>query len=241
MDEALSGAIEELYQRFGRYDLPAWTDPCMHCHSEADEARLHRAPVRELTVEDLDRYSADALLVWGDETTFRPLLPRLFELAALGPVSDLTDPADVIGTLGRCGWTTWPDDERVAIRRYLDAWWRDRLERADDSFEMRAALVALAEATDDVAPFLRVLDDPPSTDALRNTARLILAARFTGPPLGEARDRHPNATEQIRSWLDHAAPALRDRFGRTAAAATETGDDATFDLMTTASSAVARS
>lgn len=159
-----------------------------------------------------------ALLVWGDEATYRPLLPRMFELAAEGSLPGPRGIADVIGTLGRSDWKKWPDTEQLAIRNYLDAWWPDRLERSADSHEILWVLSALA--------------------ALRNTARLILGARYSSTPLGEERGRHPHATAQIRAWLEDGAPALRARFEEAAEAAFEADDEATFDLLSTASTFV---
>jgi hypothetical protein len=62
----LRNAIEGLYTAFSDYPLPKFTDPCLHCHSLEDEAKLRSAPLREIDSDHLRDYAVDALLVWGE-------------------------------------------------------------------------------------------------------------------------------------------------------------------------------
>ncbi|WP_236606164.1 hypothetical protein [Sandaracinus amylolyticus] len=53
----LRDAIEQLYRVFARYPRPPAVRGCPCCVTDADRARLHRAPLRDLTADDLKRYA----------------------------------------------------------------------------------------------------------------------------------------------------------------------------------------
>ncbi|MHB0998905.1 MAG: hypothetical protein ACYC27_06630 [Armatimonadota bacterium] len=148
----LRQAIEGLYATFERYQLPEWTDPCMHCHEEEEELRLHAKPLRKLTHEDLEPYVWSALLTWGDVDTFKHFIPRIFELTVENEW--FMEPEIILSKLRHGEWRTWFDAEQTSVRTYLMAVWRVIL--SDESFDISVEewLCALGQAEDDLNPYL---------------------------------------------------------------------------------------
>ena len=77
----LRAAVDNLYIAFAIYPLRDDTNACACCHSPEDERRLHKTPLRQMRSDDLEKYAADALFVWGSVTDFKHFLPRIFEIA----------------------------------------------------------------------------------------------------------------------------------------------------------------
>ena len=76
----LQSAIERLYKVFSAHPCPVYTDPCLHCHTVEDDAKLRTRPLRQLSAGELNDYVSDALLVWGGVDDFKHFLPRILEL-----------------------------------------------------------------------------------------------------------------------------------------------------------------
>jgi hypothetical protein len=158
--EVLS-AVEGLYSAFRAHPLPKWTDPCLHCHSEDEERELHAAPLRELGAEQLRPYAVDALWVWGGEAEFKHFLPRILEIFVTSPrpTLDLQDPEMIFGKFRYGHWLRWPEAEQAAVRAFFLALWSAVL--ADpppggDYLDMESWLCSIAQAEDDVNPYLQV-------------------------------------------------------------------------------------
>jgi hypothetical protein len=104
----LRNAIEGLYAASSDYPLPKFTDPCLHCHSLEDEAKLRSAPLREIDSDHLRDYAVDALLVWGDVPVFKHFLPRIFELSVSTPHPAIVfaDPEVMFSKFRHAAWRT---------------------------------------------------------------------------------------------------------------------------------------
>jgi hypothetical protein len=122
----LRDAIAGLYEVFGGYPLREWTDPCPHCLTAEDERALRRAPLRELTDEDLRQYVADSLMLWGDLDDLKHFLPRILEIAATEGF-DFPDVEVVYGHLAYGSFATWPAAEQAAVRDLALAHWQAAL------------------------------------------------------------------------------------------------------------------
>jgi hypothetical protein len=152
-------AIERLYQVFLAYPCPVYTDPCLHCHTVEDEAKLRSRPLRQLSAAELDDYVNDALLVWGSVSDFKHFLPRIFELyfSVTEPRFEFLDPEILFSKLRHGQWSTWPMQEQTAIRNLLHALWEEILGDApqSDSFtDVQSWLCSIAQAEDDLKPYL---------------------------------------------------------------------------------------
>jgi len=99
----------------------------------SDERGLHRVPLRELTVDDLEMLAFRAMTTFGDEQDYRHFLPRILELASFGRTPHIGFDLWLIGnklTYGR--WTTWPADEQAAISEWVQAMFDEEDDRRDE-------------------------------------------------------------------------------------------------------------
>jgi hypothetical protein len=135
--------VHELYRVFARYPLrPIAGCPC--CVTGADEAALHRTPLRELSASALSTFARKAMTTFGDRDDYRHFLPRICELAEERPTGLGFELWLIRSKLEYGGWESWPEDEQRAIRRWLDAHpAEERTEHAPDPVpEPSAAPVA---------------------------------------------------------------------------------------------------
>jgi hypothetical protein len=126
--QALEGAIEQLYAVFRRYprrDLTA----CDDCVTGEDHHRLMARPLRQLEEADFGMYPRRAMTTWGDADDFRHFLPRLLELIADNCLLDAS--IVLLSKLPCAGWREWPVDEQRAVEHYLDRLWDRGLADAD--------------------------------------------------------------------------------------------------------------
>ncbi len=156
----LLAAVERLYEVFAAYPLPRYTDPCLCCHKVGDEAFLHTKPLRNLERESLQIYAMDAILVWGNESTFKHFLPRLIELFIVQheAYSYHVDPAILLSKFKHGNWQTWPLTEQKAVKNFLHEFWVFVLNAMpgpnDEKDDIEALLCAIAQAEDDLTPYL---------------------------------------------------------------------------------------
>jgi hypothetical protein len=181
----LEDAIEGLYSAFAIYPLPQNTDPCTHCHSEADEAKLHSKPLRELELEELRDYACDALWVWGDDRVFRHFLPRIYDLYAnIENAPQVFDTPEIIFSKFRYGaWRTWPQNEQAAVERFLHCFWDEILTltpgAVQEFTDIESWLCSLARAEDDLDPYLSQWLATTSLSASLALSSFILTSAIT--------------------------------------------------------------
>jgi hypothetical protein len=207
-EERLDQAVGALYATFATFGLGRAAG-CPHCVGDDDQRDLRRVPLRELTGDDLEHYAVKAISTWGDADDLRHFLPRLLELAAHG---DLTvEVATVVGKLRLAGWSRWPRDQRDAIEAFAGAWWRRTLTMFPAPDDAATVLHAVAQATEDLTPFLSAWLDPPTEPAARHLAAFVddLAHSVRHRPSGLVlRGWWHDQPAQLLTWL--ARPALRD-------------------------------
>lgn len=202
----LTAAIDGVYAALAHRPLRDWTDPCLHCcNTEAEEAALHAAPLRELPAEAMAKYAWHAMGTWGDERELTHFLPRLLELTAAGPEA-WPDLDSLLWALTRARWRRWSSAEQSAVERFFLAYWRVILATYPGPAEpdVPGVIEALAGAELDLAPYLRAWDDDRGTPASRHLVDLVLFARL---------DRLPPA---VRAWL--ATSELAERLSELATA-----------------------
>lgn len=220
MQNRLADAVGELYKVFAVYPIPAYTDPCLHCHSMDDEAKLRSKPLRELGLDELKDYASDALLVWGDERVFKHFLPRIYELyvTTTDPYLDLCDPEIMFSKFRHGQWRTWPKNEQAAVESFLHALWADVLANPPEqgSFvDVESWLCSLAQSEDDLSSYLsQWIDDERQPACLALSALLISSAVALPSTRGrnafwEERDAQ---SEQLQVWAK--SPAVRAKLER---------------------------
>jgi hypothetical protein len=149
----LHQAIERLYDVFERYPLKDKIDACDHCVDPEDHERLRSKPLRELSVDDLEKYSFKAMTTWGEAEDFKHFLPRLFELIASDQGGFIAE--WVIGwKLELAEWQLWPEAERDALRAYLAALWGCVVREYESRVSVDELLCYAARAGMDVRPCL---------------------------------------------------------------------------------------
>ncbi len=158
----MRAAVETLYAVFAGYPLRDWTDPCMHCHTDADERRLHGAPLRELSAGDLRQFTDGSLMVWGGLGDLKHFLPRILEIAGTEGF-DYPDVEVVYGHLAYGDLPSWPAPERAAVLGFAMAHWQAVL---DDDADIEALLAALMLIEDDLTPYLTVWERSSVAGAL---------------------------------------------------------------------------
>lgn len=191
--------IENVYRVFASYPRPARVEGCQHCVTEADHRDLFGAPLRELDAERLRRFAHKALNTWGDEDDLRHFLPRLLELSLRGD----GDLHGLFAKLRQAGWTEWPKDERDALRACLAVWWEHGLsgeEHPSGKEPADASLGTLAEAGDDLGPYLESWWGRDTPQALWALADLVSEVAHTMPRARD--DRVVTWLATTRGWIE---------------------------------------
>jgi hypothetical protein len=217
----LPGAIERLYEVFGRVERPGRVVGCPHCVAPGEDRPLLDRPVRLLAPDRLARYAAKALSTWGDVDDIRYFAPRLIECAAADEFA-YPDPEIVFGKLATAGWTHWPADERTAIEAFLTAWWADTLDRYPSKPAIRTVLCSVGCTGADLTPFLERWGRLSTAGAIRHLHEFVMSeVAWWSPPLTDAYwDVHGTGHRQVVTWLTD---------GRAASAVETAFDDASRD------------
>ena len=220
LTDDLSESIECLYKVFERY--PARRDmPRCECGCVAPEeiALICSKPLREMTADDLGTYAGKAITTWGDVEDFKHFLPRLMELIATEGAVDWRDPETVFGRFRFGHWEGWEPAERHAVETFMVALWRFVLSRypvipgLETPFGSIANdyLSAIAQATDDLSPYLRMWRADRSIPALRHLAEFVedtldyMTDQGTLGPSWKGRA----AQAQVKDWLFDPATTQR--------------------------------
>ena len=154
--QELAAAIENLYMVFSAYPLSEVIHGCPCCVHDEDHQNLRSAPLRELTLPALRRYSEKAMTTWGDVDDFRHFLPRLLELVPENPLLFVEE--ILFGKLNYGKWWTWSESEQKAIDRYLQALWAKTLASKipyEHSYT-EEYLCCIGMLVDDISPYLEM-------------------------------------------------------------------------------------
>lgn len=216
MDPELAAAVAELYTVFARHPLAEQIGYCDHCVGDDEALVLQQVPLRELTADQLDRYTRKAMSTWGDAADFQHFLPRLLELVATGAQDDGYLLGKTFRDIRRCG-RDWPTDQHAAVERFLMALWRQTLAAHDATFTPADVLEAAAEDDRTIEPLLRVWEQDPSEAAARQLAWFVGDVSVSSWSDGRYH-------REVDGWLDGGAPA---RMLEAALAATTDAEAAT--------------
>ena len=206
--------IEAVYAAFASDPLTE-TAGCACCVSPADQARLRRAPLRELEADDLERYAFKAMSTWGDARDYRHFLPRILELAVSGEHRDrLGLDLGVIGRkLEAAGFAAWRAVERDAVAALFRGAWTATL--ADPDLATSTIEISVALAT--VVPFAELLArwaETPGTE-LHVAAAIMDVWTMSAGPLRAS----------LRAWLRDPARGAQLEAAFVAALDTPIADD----------------
>jgi hypothetical protein len=152
-------SLEQLYETFSSYTFRPDMPCCIpHCFDQSEIEFLGSKPLCKLTAEELSSFTSSLMLTCGETPDLKYFLPRVFELAAQNAFV-WPNPEIVLGKLSRAQWKDWPEDERKAVRAFLKAWWRYRLQLPDIGAGMTSfedCLAALCCTHDDLTEYLQI-------------------------------------------------------------------------------------
>lgn len=211
-DAEMAAVLQAAWLAFGRYEFrrPLEVCRCDVCVSPEEEAALLATPVARMPAIVLQSYtqSAHSSSPVADEQ-FRALLPRYFELCAVGdwPAHSV----EVTFTrLRDADWrTAWPADEVTLIERYFAALFRAWLH--DDgtlgSTGAQSMLCLPVHAGSEVEPLLNAWDADGSLAGALKLADFILAINWSKRVrrLGAFWEEHANAEAVVLDWLRRLA------------------------------------
>lgn len=172
--DSLDDAIEQLYRVFANYPRPQRTQASPWTNIGEDVLQqLYRAPLKQLTENDLATYARRALTVWGDSSEFRHYLPRILELVARGQRGwvdvDLFLAKLKLADLGR-----WPAEEQAALACYLRELFVSSLSEFPHWPQASEVLRGIGLAGEPLDWYLQTWNDDQSSSALCHLAQLIL-------------------------------------------------------------------
>ncbi|AFZ69765.1 hypothetical protein [Deinococcus peraridilitoris] len=212
----LNNAIREVYDVFSRYHLPEDIEMSPYRDPEREIGPLKLKPLRQVEAADLESYANHALTTVGDVDLFRYALPRLLELCTQGA---LTTEVEILLSKLRYGeWATWPEQEQESIQRLLGAWWNELLyESVDfDNGKAHETLCGIAQAVDDLTPYLEIWEGhegPTATDQIArvfntmyngNKGRFVAGAFWAG---------RATQAEQVWQWMTRSVVLDRLQHG----------------------------
>ena len=217
----LRTSIEGLYQTFSVYPLPRYHNPCLHCHTVEQEAKLHSLPLRDLGAAELRDYMADALLVWGGVTDFKYFLPRMYELylTVPDPETPMGPPETMLNKFRYAQWRTWPAKEQSAVEIFLHALWAQVLTDpprpgwGTDCVENW--LCAIAQAEDDLTPYLSQWIDDERPSASFALSSMLLSSAVVRPGTRGRNgfwDGRDEQYAQVQCWIK--TPAVLQKLQR---------------------------
>jgi hypothetical protein len=161
---ALTAAIEALYVTFKR-PHPSRVDGCPCCWKDKENQALMVTPPREMTPDQLSRYSAKVFTTVGGLSDYKYFLPRIFELTAAE--SGWPDTEIVLGKLKLAEWQYWPKEEHRAVQTFVDAWFEAEalaVKPSDDEYyhsRIDELICGIAKTGIGLEPYLnRLLDHP---------------------------------------------------------------------------------
>jgi hypothetical protein len=193
----LSETIEGLYVAFASRPRREEIDGCPHCVGTADQERLARVPLRQLSADQLERFAFKAMTTWGMPEDYAHFLPRIIELSLSHGASSLgLDLPFVADKLEYGGWRSWPLHEQRAVRDVYAAAWKTTLASDPQESPWLASemLPALARIFGELTPFLDEWAADQSLTAALQLAEVLevhwgdLAKHGSlqsGPPIGQ--------------------------------------------------------
>ena len=144
---------------------------CCPCGCTKPDATAHlvTVPLRELRFLDLADYSFSAMTTQGSVDDFRYFLPRLFQGIVEEPYSYSNE--TLFHKLKYVKWTTWPEDEQTAVKRYLDSLWQYGLtsfpivDRLPGFFEIETVLSSIAQTGEVLDQYLNTWTETKTREA----------------------------------------------------------------------------
>lgn len=207
MGKAFKEAMEQVYRTFAKYPARAKMEGCPCCVSNANRASLHSKHLRDLEAEDLSFFVFKAMTTFGNLEDFKHYLPRILELTVERQLAAST----VIHKLEYGNWENWKEEEKQAIRTFVEVWWRDEIN--DYTYFDPEILKALKIILKNLEQMLSSWSIEPGTQGLQNYLELteyhyydLKNRNFT------FKDFSTGELEILISWIEEHSVKLREIF-----------------------------
>ena len=178
MTDNLKISIKILYDIFAKYQgLSKLEGSPLYDELDTWNKELRSKKLRDLTDEDLSRFSGSVILTWGDENDYRCYLPRILELTA-----ELKTPFQIWTLYSRledANWKTWDIEEQTAINDFTLELWNnllnDNCEKAE--WEFKDYFHAIANFYPDFSQVLKVWETNDSYGSIKHLTNYIFEER----------------------------------------------------------------
>ncbi|MFH8930477.1 hypothetical protein ACH4D4_25825 [Streptomyces pristinaespiralis] len=214
---ALDAAVDRIRKVFAGVTSPMETG-CGMCHLP-EETALLRTPDVELPDDVLRLFAHEVPNHFDDHpAVMRRILPQLAAQLATGRFPGL-DAYELTG-LARSRWQTWPAEQAVAVRTFLETWWADTVTSDAPPYPVHAVFESCVTAGSTVTPYLAVwAGQPLGGPADRHLADCLerwiddLLGDLTSPLFSWWSDPcHDEPLAELQAWVaEHAPPRLRAR------------------------------
>jgi hypothetical protein len=196
-------SIRRLYEVFARYPARPDMPRCEHCATHEEIECICRGPLEEMSDGNLAYYTMHAPHTVGEVVDLKHFLPRIFEIMLCEGGS--IDAEIVVGKLTHAHWKRWPPVERKAVAAFLAEWWKHLLSQYPAKHQADDCLCAIAQAEDDLSPFLELWRESMNPEAIQhlatvmdsNYSRLMENGLLFSPWWGERLSQ----MNQLRDWL----------------------------------------
>ncbi len=145
MTSKIEKIIAQLYETFEKYhsNLSMSGSP-LYGDLEKWNQELFSKSLKDLSDEDLSRFTGKAITTWGNELDYKHFLPRIFEL-----IAELRSPYEIwiaFEKLSLAGWKNWKEEEQKLVQEYMIVLWEsmlyDESEKAASEFQNYFAVIA---------------------------------------------------------------------------------------------------
>lgn len=204
MTERLKNSIDQLYATFEKYRSNSNMEGSpVYGDLEEWNTELFAKPLRELTEDDLSRFTGKAISTWGEVNDYKHFLPRIFELTA-----ELRTPYEIwiaFDKLTLAEWTCWPENEQKVIHEFMIALWENILN--DDSekarWEFQDYFSSIAHFHPNFTELLDIWKKSESKAAIKHLSTLLVeeqTAIFDKKKLSNFKDK-PEIVEEFIAWI----------------------------------------
>lgn len=204
MTDRLKISIEKLYDIFAKYQgLSKLEGSPLYDDLNTWNKELRSKKLKELTDEDLSRFTGKVILTWGDENDYRYYLPRILELTA-----ELKTPYDIWTLYSRledAKWKTWNIEEQNAINDFTIALWdnilNDNSERAE--WEFKECFNTIANFYPDFSQVLNIWETKENFTSIKHLTNYIFEERHNifDNNFIDNRKKNSKNIEQFKTWL----------------------------------------
>lgn len=203
MTNRLKEIIEKLYRLFSKYSASSMQGSPLYEDLDKWNHDILSKPLRELSSDELSKFTGSVMLTWGDANDYKHFLPRIYELTG-----EYRTPYEIwiaFEKLELAEWDDWPTEERSLINEYMCALWDNLLHSDYEKTEwyFMDYLSSIANFCLDFDELLNTWENNKVKNATVHLANFVYNQRenlFDKGIIEGFYDRTENV-ERLKSWL----------------------------------------